>query len=426
MFSLQQDIRSFFSVGAKKPAQSVAPNSAQKRKPIVLDDSDNEDDKKPNGVSKTKSPSTSSKQSSQSKKRRVFYSSDEDEPKTSNDKKSTVSSKVSQLKTVNVGSVFGDQPIKRIEKEKKSKKKAESDVFDADTDDMELMNVDEELLSPKLKKLDIKKEKQLPATEKLVLKTKNDKTPEKVKIEKNTPEKVKTEKKTPEKVKIEKKTPVKKEKHSPQESEGSSSKKTSGSSKKKKADKKPKHSNDDEEIVDLDQSVFDTDQEKHEKRRAAAMLYQQFQKRSGPSNPGSKEIPKGKPNCLAGLTFVLTGVYESMERDEADSVITSFGGRVTKALSGKTNYMVAGEDSGPAKLAKAEDMKISIISEDELLDLIREKSGMPTLKKKTKVKETDMNSPKKSEKMSPKKRDHSSSKHESPKKPKVDEKKGNV
>lgn len=381
-----------------------------------MDDSDSDDGKKVNGsnVEKTKS---SSKESSKSKKRRVIYSSDEDEPKASNDKNSTVSSKVSKLKAVNVGSAFGSQPIKRVEKEKKPKKKAEKDVFDADTDDMDLMNVDEELLSPNSTKpssskteVKVKAEKQSPVKEKPILKNKNNKTPEKVK----------TEKKSPEAVKVEKKTPIKKEKQSPQES---TEKETSATKKKQSkpassSSKKPSKPADDDEVMDLDQSVFDTDQEKHERRRAAAMLYKQFQKRAGPSNPGSKEIPKGTPNCLAGLAFVLTGIYESMEREEAEAVIKSMGGRVTSALSGKTNYMVSGEDSGPAKLAKAEDMKIPIISEDDLLDLIREKSGMPTLQKKTQIKEEkDTKSPNKADK---KTRKETPTDHESPKKPKLD------
>lgn len=408
-----------------KAAAPAAPSSAKKRKPVVLDDSDNEDGTRRNGSNgKKKSPS---KDASKSKKRRVIYSSDEDKPKTSKDKNNTVSSKVAKLKAVDVSNAFGSGPIKRVEKEKKSKNPKDLDVFDADTDDMELMKVDEELLSPKTKKKDSSKneikvnvEMKSPVKGKPVLKSKNIKTPEKVK----------TEQKSPQKVKTEKKTPIKKEKPSPDESkERSSKKKDSDDSSKKKttnstpvSNKKAKKSPD--ETMDLDQSVYDVDEEKHEKRRAAAMLYKQFQKRAGPSAPGSKEIPKGKSNCLAGLAFVLTGVYESMERDEASAVIKSFGGRVTSALSRKTNYIIAGDESGPAKLAKAEELNITILNEDDLLDLIREKSGMPTLKKKVKEEKT---SPVKKEKKSPmedkkEKRVHSPVKHESPKKQKVEDK----
>lgn len=389
-----------------------------------MDDSDQEDGKKVNGSS-TESKSGSAKKDSKAKKRRVIYSSDEDEPKPLKETNSTVSSKIAKLKAVNVSNAFGSAPIKRVEKEKKPKKLIEQDVFDADTDDMELMKVDEEILSPKSKKRDsskkdikVKVERQTSEEEKVDTK-KNHKTPEKVKTEK-----IKSEKKSPEKVKTEKKTPIKEEKQSPNDSKDKNSK-TNGesSSKRQKKDtppskKKPKKQIDE---ADLDRSVYDPDQEKHEKRRAAAQLYHQFQKRAGPSNPGSKEIPKGKKDCLAGLAFVLTGVYESMERDEAIAVIKDFGGRVTSALSGKTNYMVAGEESGPAKLQKAEDLGVTILSEDDLFDLIREKSGLPTLKQKSKVKE-EVKSPIKQQKKS-EKRTHSPVKHDTPTKVKVEDKK---
>lgn len=383
----------------------TAPNSAQKRKPTVLDDSDNEDEmhRNENGGKKTKN------EASKSKKRRVIYSSDEDEPTEIKETKATVSSKVAKLKAVDVSNAFGNGPVKRTEKEKKTKQRKSVDVFEADTDDMELMNIDEELLSPKLtkqdtKNKDIKKEIKSPVKEKIPLKAKNTKSPEKIK----------QEKKSPELIKVEKKSPAKKDKRSHNESieEKKNRKKNSiddddvdddnnQSSKKWKpatpaSNKKPKKTHDESE---LDQSVYDDDQEKFERRRAAAALYKQMQKRAGPAAPGSKEIPKGEPNCLSGLKFVLTGVFESMEREEAAAVIKDLGGGVTTAISGKTNYVVSGLESGPAKLAKAEDLGIPIISEDDLLDLIREKSGQPTLNKKVKE---ETKSPKKEEKKSTK------------------------
>lgn len=61
---------------------------------------------------------------------------------------------------------------------------------------------------------------------------------------------------------------------------------------------------------------------------------------------------QGGENCLEGLTFVITGVLESMERDEAKSLIEKYGGKVTGSLSKKTSYLVAGRDPGPGKTAK--------------------------------------------------------------------------
>lgn len=86
-------------------------------------------------------------------------------------------------------------------------------------------------------------------------------------------------------------------------------------------------------------------------------------------------VPKGKQNCLDGLTFVVTGKFESMEREEVKPYIVDLGGRVTGAISGKTDYIVAGTDAGPAKLAKANEMGIQILTEKQFYDFVRDKSG---------------------------------------------------
>lgn len=364
-----------------------------------MDDSDSEDDRKSTNTKSDKSKASKDKEPSVSKKRRVLYSSDEDEPKPKPKSKDTLASKASKLKTVDANNPFGSAPVKRIEKEKKPKLNVSIDVFDADTDDMELMQVDDDVVSSKPIKQESsqnehkkkKDEKHTPKKENGVLKTKNDKTPEKIKTEKKSP------------IKEEKHSPKKESKKSP-DSDHSAKKK---SRKTTSSSKKPKPTHDEEE---LDRSVYDPDQEKMEIKRATAMLYHQRQKRTGPSNPNSKEIPKGNKNCLDGLTFVLTGEYESMERDEAKAVIEEHGGRVTSAVSGKTKYIVAGDEAGPAKLAKAQNMNIPVLSEDDLLDLIRVKSGMPPLNPESQVAETTT-SPKKEAKTSPKDKKASKSSH---------------
>jgi DNA ligase (NAD+) len=69
--------------------------------------------------------------------------------------------------------------------------------------------------------------------------------------------------------------------------------------------------------------------------------------------------------ALAGKTLVLTGTLPSLSRDEAAELIVAAGGRVTSAVSKKTDYVVAGEDAG-TKLAKAEQLGIAVIDEAEL------------------------------------------------------------
>lgn len=48
----------------------------------------------------------------------------------------------------------------------------------------------------------------------------------------------------------------------------------------------------------------------------------------------------------------MTGVMDSIERDDAQKLIESYGGRVTKALSGKSSYLVVGSDPGESKIQK--------------------------------------------------------------------------
>ena len=61
---------------------------------------------------------------------------------------------------------------------------------------------------------------------------------------------------------------------------------------------------------------------------------------------------QGGENCLEGLTFVLTGVLESMERDEAKSLVERYGGKVTGNVSKRTDFVVVGRDAGQSKLQK--------------------------------------------------------------------------
>ncbi|XP_058888612.1 replication factor C subunit 1-like isoform X2 [Acipenser ruthenus] len=115
--------------------------------------------------------------------------------------------------------------------------------------------------------------------------------------------------------------------------------------------------------------------EDSEKKRQYLQTYRSYLNRDGPRALGSKEVPKGADNCLEGLTFVLTGVLESMERDDAKSLIERYGGKVTGNISKKTNYLVLGRDSGVSKTEKAESLGTNILDEDGLLDLIRKQPG---------------------------------------------------
>ncbi|KAJ8336026.1 hypothetical protein SKAU_G00393690 [Synaphobranchus kaupii] len=115
--------------------------------------------------------------------------------------------------------------------------------------------------------------------------------------------------------------------------------------------------------------------EDSEKKRGNSQAYRSYLNREGPRALGSKDIPEGAENCLEGLTFVVTGVLESMEREDAKSLIERYGGKVTGNVSRKTSYLVLGRDSGVSKTEKAQGFGTKILNEDGLLDLIRNKPG---------------------------------------------------
>lgn len=73
---------------------------------------------------------------------------------------------------------------------------------------------------------------------------------------------------------------------------------------------------------------------------------------------------------LDGLKFVLTGTLPTMTRDEAKALIESNGGKCSGSVSSKTNYLLAGEDAG-SKLTKAQQLGVSVIDENELLNMIK-------------------------------------------------------
>ncbi len=73
---------------------------------------------------------------------------------------------------------------------------------------------------------------------------------------------------------------------------------------------------------------------------------------------------------LEGLIFVVSGVFSKFSRDELKNLIEQNGGKVSGSISKKTSYIVAGENMGPSKLAKAEKLEVSIINEDQFLEMI--------------------------------------------------------
>ncbi|MCB2376855.1 NAD-dependent DNA ligase LigA [Hymenobacter sp. BT635] len=82
------------------------------------------------------------------------------------------------------------------------------------------------------------------------------------------------------------------------------------------------------------------------------------------------EAPKAVSDRLAGLTFVLSGVFEQHSREELQQLIVLNGGKITGSISKKLSYLVAGDKMGPAKREKATELKVPIITETDLLAMI--------------------------------------------------------
>ena len=75
-------------------------------------------------------------------------------------------------------------------------------------------------------------------------------------------------------------------------------------------------------------------------------------------------------NRFEGMIFVLTGGLENYSRKEAEDIIESFGGKTSSSVSKKTTYVLAGEDGG-SKLTKAQSLGITIINENEFIEMIK-------------------------------------------------------
>lgn len=75
-------------------------------------------------------------------------------------------------------------------------------------------------------------------------------------------------------------------------------------------------------------------------------------------------------DLLAGKTFVVSGVFEKFSRDDLKKAIEDNGGKVGSSISKKTDYVIAGENMGPAKLEKASQLNVKIISEDDFIAML--------------------------------------------------------
>jgi len=120
---------------------------------------------------------------------------------------------------------------------------------------------------------------------------------------------------------------------------------------------------------DYNNKVF-TAKPSNESSRTIIHNYGQFFKTSSNTkvieNPYVWEIT----DKLSGKTFVVSGVFEKFSRDDLKKAIEDNGGKVGSSISAKTDYVVAGDNMGPAKLEKANKLNIPIISEDDFMEML--------------------------------------------------------
>jgi len=74
---------------------------------------------------------------------------------------------------------------------------------------------------------------------------------------------------------------------------------------------------------------------------------------------------------LAGKAFVVSGVFTKLNRDDLKKAIEDNGGKVGSSISAKTDFVIAGDNMGPAKLEKATKLNVAIISEDDFIEMLR-------------------------------------------------------
>jgi DNA ligase (NAD+) len=113
------------------------------------------------------------------------------------------------------------------------------------------------------------------------------------------------------------------------------------------------------------QSVFDFFRDKENQREIARL------KKAGLQFISSFKEPEKVSNALDGKSFVISGTFEHYERDQLKDVIVANGGKVLSSVSGKLDFLLAGENMGPAKREKAESLGIKIISEPEFEKMLK-------------------------------------------------------
>lgn len=108
------------------------------------------------------------------------------------------------------------------------------------------------------------------------------------------------------------------------------------------------------------------------------------QSRPNALKPGSREIPTGRSGCFTDMKIAVSGVFDNLSRESLEDLIQTYEGKISSSVSGRTNYLVVGsvlEDGRPAeegsKYRAAKDKKVTILTEDQFLDLLQASNSQP-------------------------------------------------
>lgn len=101
-----------------------------------------------------------------------------------------------------------------------------------------------------------------------------------------------------------------------------------------------------------------------------------------PGKPADEDLPEnikrllaGDGDALAGMTIVVSGVPPTIGRKNTEKLVKDYGGKLTSSLSKNTTYVVLGNEAGPKKLEKIEELGIETLDEDELVAMLEGRGG---------------------------------------------------
>ncbi len=113
------------------------------------------------------------------------------------------------------------------------------------------------------------------------------------------------------------------------------------------------------------QSVFDFFRHPENQREIERLA------KAGLQLESTAKEPEKLSDVLANKSFVISGVFTKYEREELQDIILKNGGRVLSSVSGKLDYLLAGDNMGPSKREKAEKLGVKIISEENFENLMK-------------------------------------------------------